>query len=183
MEKELSIYVSASTEMDAECELLGQFLAGMPRSIRWTIKRTPRGYEHVNPDLSALRNSHFYLILLGMDIKAPIGVEWEAAREAHLAVLAFRKSKVIPSPAGAFFAHNTRISWQLYETPRDFVQKLERALVTRLIEGTPGYGLGIGDIEELAARLEALKEGPSQEESESEERRGAGRGGIILPSN
>ena len=40
MAAELSIYVSASPEMDAECELLGQMLANMARSLRWTIKRS-----------------------------------------------------------------------------------------------------------------------------------------------
>ena len=28
-------------EMDAECELLGQMLAGLRQTVRWMIKRTP----------------------------------------------------------------------------------------------------------------------------------------------
>ena len=35
MAKQLALYVSASPEMDAECELLGQLLAGMFHSTGW----------------------------------------------------------------------------------------------------------------------------------------------------
>ena len=60
------------------------------------------------------------------------------------------------------------------------VNSLERALITELIRGTPGYGLHLSDIEELSARLKKLEEG--EQRQEGDERRGAGRGGVILPT-
>ena len=180
MEKELAIYVSASAEMDAECELLGQLLAEMTKSIRWTIKRTPSPHELANPDLEALRASQFYLILMGSDITAPIGVELQAAKEAKLFTFAFRKMSVAPSPAGAYFIHHVDLEWQPYQTPQEFVRLFERALISQLLEGTPGYGLDVRDLEELAERLRALEE--AEEGQGGERRRGAGHGGVILPS-
>lgn len=181
IERELAIYISASAEMDAECELLGQRLADVPRAVRWLIKRTPGSYENGNPDLDALVNSDFYLILLGMDISAPIGVEWTVAREAELTTFAFRNISAVPSPAAAFFIHNAGTDWQRYQTPQEFIYRFERLLISRLIEGTPGYGLSLSDIEELTQRLRVLDEAESN--SPSDERRGAGRGGVILPSD
>ena len=177
MEKELGVYISASIEMDPECELLGQLLAETPKSIQWVIKRTPTAHEEANPDLELLRNSHFYLLLLGMDITAPIGVELRAALESGATVLAYRDPGRLLSPAGSAFVRNTRFTWHPYRTPQDFVQKFERTLITLLLDGTPGYGLELRDIEELAQRLKTLDQGREQSE---DERQGAGRGGVIL---
>jgi hypothetical protein len=185
MEKEIALYISAAAEMDAECELVGQLLAGMPKAIRWNIKRTPAPYEPANPDLVALRGSQFYLILLGMDIVAPMGVEWLAARTAGLAILAFRHTGVASSPAAAVFERNSGLAWDSYQTPQEFIAQFERAFITRLIQGSPGYGLEIEDLEALATRLKALQSSEAASSSQGtaqEERRGAGRGGIILAS-
>ncbi len=180
MAAELSIYVSASAEMDAECELLGQMLAHMGRSLRWTIKRTPGPHEVGNPDLEALTNSHFYLILMGTDITAPIGVEWRAAQEAGVTTYAFRNVERVTSPAAAVFVHHINARWVPYHTPHEFVRLFERALIDRLLEGTPGYGLDLADLEELARRKQTLEQEEEQGQAEGEERRGAGGGGVIL---
>jgi hypothetical protein len=177
--KELAIYVSAAPEMDAECELLGQLLAEMTPATRWVIKRTPAPNEGGNPDLDALRASHLYLILLGMDIYAPMGVEWMAAQGAHITTFAFRSTEAVPSPAATDFARNAPVAWVLYETPLDFVRQFEHLLIEELLRGTPGYGLDLADVEGLLARQERLEEAPDA--PDGEDRRGAGRGGVILP--
>jgi len=180
-EKRLAIYVSASPEMDVECELLGQLLADLVKSVKWHIGHTPPHGRNENPDLEALRSSQFYLILLGMDITAPIGVEWRAARKANLTTFAFRKMDRTPSPAAAVFARDSGISWRIYHTPQEFILRFERALITQIMEGTPGYGLDLTDIEELARRLAACEGGTGK--PGGEERRGAGAGGVILPAD
>ena len=183
MSDELTIYISAAPEMDAECELVGQLLAEVPRSRRWRIRRTPGVHEPGNPDLVALAESQFYLILLGGDVYAPIGLEASRALQADLPVFAHRCLGYPPAPATSHFAHNVGLRWQSYQTPAEFARAFERQLVTQLIAGTPGYGLLISDIEELMARQEAFeaqaRDGEALPESE-ERRRGAGRGGIIL---
>jgi hypothetical protein len=182
MAAELSLYVSASFEMDAECELLGQMLANMARSLRWTIKRTPGHHEFANPDLETLRNSHFYVILMGTDITAPIGVEWRAAQEAGVATYAFRDVERVASPAAAVFTHDIKARWVPYHTPHEFARLFERKLIDHLLEGTPGYGLDLTDLEELSIRKRALEQ-KEQGQAEGEERRGAGAGGVILPAS
>lgn len=176
----LALYVSASSEMDAECELLGQMLAGMPKSMEWVIKRTPGPFEHSNPDLEALSGSQFYLILLGTDITAPIGVELRAARRLGLAIHAYRASTAIVTPAAAVFMRQSNLEWTGYSSASGFSQQFERTLISDLIQGTPGYGLDLSEIAELSTRLRALTE--DTETHGEEERRGAGRGGVILAS-
>ena len=180
MDRVLSLYVSASPEMDAECELLGQMLASLPRSMEWVIKRTPGPFEHSNPDMEALSSSQFYVILLGTDITAPIGVELRAALGHGLSIHAYRDTTATVTPAAAVFARESGLSWRGHSSPQDFSRQFERALITRLIEGTPGYGLDLSEIGELSSRLGALEE--DAEGPDTEERRGAGSGGVILAS-
>jgi hypothetical protein len=180
MDKELGIYISAAPEMDAECELLGKLLAQLVTSARWTIRRTPRPHERTPLDLDALRAGQFYLILLGADVMAPMGTEWMAARDAKIATLAFRNVEVLCSPATAYFASYMDIPWQEYHSPTEFIRAFEQQIIRLLLEGTPGYGLDLGDVEQLARRLDALRqEKPDEQPSE---RRDASRGGVILSS-
>jgi len=181
MAQELRLYVSASPEMNPECELLGQLFAGMLKSVKWVIKRTPGRHENVNPDIDALRASQFYLILLGTDIWAPIGVEWRVAQGAHLFTFAFRNINKPPSPAASVFARDSRLAWQQYRSPQEFIQQFEHALVAQLLDGTPGYGLDVENIQELWGRFQSPQESPTS--VEEEDRRGASRGGIILPTD
>jgi hypothetical protein len=117
------------------------------------------------------------VILMGSDIMAPIGVEWRAAQKAGVTTYAFRNMKRLASPAAAFFIHDIKARWEPYHTPREFVRRFERELIDHLLESTPGYGLDLADLEQLSARKRALEEEQGQAE---EERRGAGRGGVIL---
>jgi len=182
MENELSIYVSAASEMDAECELLGRLLAAMTKSTRWTIKRTPGIHEFANPDLESLAASDFYLILMGTDITAPIGVELRAAQHASLPLFAYRCSEGIATPAAAFFVHNVGVAWKSYASPKGFVRDFERRLIARLVEGTPGYGLNLDEIQDLSRRLDALR-AQGDEDPATDGRRGAGGGGVILAAD
>ena len=177
---ELSLYISAAAEMDAECELIGQLLAGLPRSARWTIKRTPMAGTNELLDLAALINSSIYVILLGADLKAPMGVEWEAAGAAGIRRLAYRCTTRVASPAAGSFAREAGAVWQRYDEPHALLRQFERGLIQTLINGTPGYGLDLQAISELAARLQELDDQP--DEPQTEDRRGAGHGGVILAS-
>jgi hypothetical protein len=178
MDKELGIYISAAPEADAECELVGRLLAEMPRSVQWTIKRTPRPYEDQHIEAEALHRSQFYLIILGSDIVAPMGIEWRMAQESNLRTFAFRNVETGFTPAAIFFGRHVNTLWHDYETSSEFVRAFEHALITELIDGTPGYGLDMDDLQTLSGRLEALEE--RQDEEDEDERRGAGRGGVIL---
>jgi hypothetical protein len=177
--RELNLYVSASPEMDPECELLGQMLAQLTQSIRWTIKRTPGPHLHMDPDWEALAASHLYVILLGSDISAPVGVEYRTARQQGIATFRYRRAQATPTPALSAFVRQMNAEWHVYQSPQAFAQDLRQRLIRELIDGTPGYGLAREDIEALAALLKAED---SSEAREGEERRGAGQGGIILPN-
>jgi len=180
MDKEFTVYVSASQQMDAECEQVGQVLASLTQTSRSTIRRTPRGPAGGNPDLPALAASALYIVVLGTDFSAPIGIEWQAAQRAGLQTLGYRNTEASPSPSMVHFLRHTRFDWVEYRGPSGFRATLERTLLRRLLDGTPGFGLDMADVEQIAARLSELK-GDGQEEEGPDDRRGAAAGGVILP--
>ena len=176
--RELHLYVSANAEMDPECELLGQMLAQLTRSVGWSIKRTPPSYQKTDPDWVALADADLYVILIGSDITAPIGVEWRAARERRTPAFAYRNTQATPTPALSAFVRHTDAEWRGYVSSQAFVLDLKQRIARQLIDGTPGYGLPLEEIEFLAAALQDKKDdGPI---GTGEERRGAGQGGVIL---
>ncbi len=180
MDRELAIYVSAAAEMDAECELIGQLLADITTTARSVMRRTPRSPEPLTPDVDALLRSDFYVILLAGDLVAPIGVEWSAARTSGLTSLAYRRTGTSPSPALSDFFRSADLTWKAYQTPAEFAFEFERDLVSSLLQETPGHGLHLEDVENLSKRLDRLSQRQADDEG-PDTRRGAGRGGVILP--
>ena len=180
MTTELTLYVSAAQEMEAECEGVGQLLAGLLPSVRWTLHRTPTGRRNQNPDFRAIHGSDLHLFILGTDIVAPMGVEWREAQQGDAKLFLFRLTGRALSPAASFFLHHTGVQWRRFENAPDLVRRFERQLSTELIAGTPGYGLGLEEIESLRARLEQI---PFQGEADKTSARGAGQGGVILPKH
>ncbi|MGC9360551.1 MAG: hypothetical protein ACP5G7_09295 [Anaerolineae bacterium] len=180
MTTELTLYISAAQEMEAECEAVGQLLAGLLPSVRWTLHRTPTGRDNQNPDIRAIHESDLHLFILGTDIVAPMGVEWREAQQGDARLFLFRLMGHPLSPAASFFLHHTGVQWRRFESAPDLVRRFERQLITELIAGTPGYGLGLEEIESLRDRLEQM---PSQVEPDETGARGAGQGGVILPKH
>ncbi len=174
---ELTLYISAAQEMEAECEVVGQFLAGLLPSVRWTLHRTPTGRGNQNPDLRVIHESDLHLFIVGTDIVAPIGVEWREAQHGKATMFLFRAAGRALSPAASFFLHHSGGQWRRFKSAADLVQKFERQLITELIAGTPGYGLGLEEIEFLRDRLTQMS---SETELDETDARGAGQGGVIL---
>jgi len=175
---DLTLYISAAQEMDAECEAVGKLLAGLLPSVRWTLHRTPSGRGNLNPNLRALHASNLHLFILGTDIVAPLGVEWREAQHAQTPLFLYRVAGRGLSPAASYFLHHSGAYWRTFKDAADLAYKFEQQLIIELIAGTPGYGLGLEEIESLQGRLERLapESGPAEPGA-----RGAGLGGVILP--
>ncbi|MHB9033525.1 MAG: hypothetical protein ACYC6L_10800 [Anaerolineae bacterium] len=178
MAGELQIYISAAQEMDPESDLISKLLAEHIKTIRWRIWRTPL-HGMLNPDRDIITSSPFFVILLGTDLVAPMGVEWDIAARAGSFVIAFRDESRTISPAADYFIRNMEISWQTFKRREAFILAFERILLTQLLNGPPGYGLDLHDIELIADRLRLVESAaPAPEVS----RREAGQGGVILTS-
>lgn len=180
MAARLRIFVSSAPNLEAEREIIGQAIAGLPVSLGWVINYTPWGGKPLDPALRAVAACDFYVFLLGEDVKAPVGVELRVARQAGKAILPFVKEGP-RTPAARVFIKDAAVGWQLYRHEDELRPLLQRALIERILEGAEGYGISPVDWETLSALLEELsRHEPLNREMVETGYRGAGKDAVIV---
>jgi hypothetical protein len=176
MPRSIHLFVSSSPNLAPEREALGQTVAELPVSSGWEIKHTPGPDEDVSVVFDFIQHCDLFVLMLGADFAAPMGVEWQQARGAHRSVLAYRK-RVLHSPSAQQLLRESHLSWTEFESPQDFKGHLSQALVKILLDGGEQFGLHLGDVEAL---LKLIQSDDEEAPGEPDRRRGAGRGGVIL---
>ena len=178
MARAIRLFVSCSPDLAPEREIVGQIVATLPVSVGWTVQYTPSAGEDRNAGISAVADCDIYLVLLGHDLAAPMGSEWDEALRHQHKPLSYRK-KVLPSPAAQRHLRENKVEWQEFETTAELRRLLLQHLARTLLDQGEYFGLHVHEVEGL---LELLK--PEEEKDASHEedhlRTGAGRGGIVL---
>lgn len=100
MASQVRLFISGGPDQEPARELLGQALAEFPVNVGWVIKRTP--------DVDAVAESHLFLLLLGVDITAPVGLELYWAQRTEKPTFAYRMD-VTRTPAVSWT--NTWPAW------------------------------------------------------------------------
>ena len=182
MRRPVKLFVSASADLEAERDLVGRLVAGLPMTLGWEIGRAPlpgrEGDEvtvHVAP-----QDCDLYIFMLGRDITAPAGVEWDAAHAVQHPILALLKN-VPRTPAGLVFARLGIGQWIVYGSQAQFERVVRAWLVRQLLDGQDRFGLALPEVEgliALAARLAHEAEAAPGPGGDAE--RSAGGAGVIL---
>ncbi|HEY66970.1 MAG: hypothetical protein DRI79_00375 [Chloroflexi bacterium] len=178
MARPIRLFVSSSPDLAPEREALGQAVAELPVSVGWEIKHTPRPGEKAFEPLTFIERCDLYLVVLGADFAAPMGAEWQQARGAGKALLAYRK-RVLYSPSAQTLLHRSSdVTWTEFQSPQELKAQVTRALAQALLDRGEQFGLHLDEVEALLALI-----GTEEEEgafAEPDQRRGAGRGAVIL---
>ncbi len=101
MIEKVLLYISAAPDLLEERAILGRAVAEIPTSLGWRILQSPVRGERV--DLEAVAQADVHLMLLGSDIRAPIGVEWLSARRSGHKPELFLKQGVSRTRAASEF--------------------------------------------------------------------------------
>jgi len=167
------IYISAASDLMAEREALARMIAELPVTLAWRIIQTPLRAEPL--ELEAVAAADLYYLLMGSDIRAPVGLEWLTAQRAGRPVSAFLKQAVGRTPAGQVFINQTKVAWQPYTDAADLRRQARQILVNHLTRHALQYALTPAELEQLAALEEAQAE-PAQAAGGQE----AGQSAVIL---
>jgi hypothetical protein len=170
MSTRVRLFISAGPGEEPDREQLGRALAELPVNVGWVIKRTP--------DVDAVPECHLFVLLLGADIWAPVGLELWWARRTEKPIVAYH-SDTVRTPAGqAFLQDNALLEWKRYvdllALRRAFLRDVSRFLLAH----SDRYGLMVIEAEMLhnfTARLEQPAPSPVAADT-----RGAAGGGVIL---
>jgi hypothetical protein len=179
MTRSIRLFVSSSPDLAPEREALGQAVAELPISLGWEIRHTPRPGEEAREALDFVEHCDLYLVVLGADFAAPMGLEWRGAVGAGRPVLAYEK-RVLHSPAAHTLLRQSDVAWTPFESPQELKALVTRALAQTLLKQGEQYGLHLDEVEALLARVGPEEESAAEMPAGPDRRRGAGRDGIIL---
>ncbi|GAB4563593.1 MAG: hypothetical protein Kow0047_12580 [Anaerolineae bacterium] len=174
----LNIFVSAGPDLEIEREVIGRVVAELPIQRGCEIHRTPRAGEMRQPDLDAAAECDIFFLLMGADITAPVGVEYDVARRARRRIVALLRKGQSHTPAGSIFVRESRLEWDPFEDTDELEEKVRAALVDVLMEDPHRFGLSPEEWEALESLRE--KEAPAEEGEAIQRPGGAGGGGVIL---
>ncbi len=176
MARSIQLFISSSPELGPEREWLGQAVAELPVSTGWKIKHTPRSGEDVREALAFIEQCDVFLIVLGSDYAAPMGLEWEQALRTSRPLLACRKYG-LHSPAAQRLLRQSNIVWTEFQSHQELKDWVSQALATFLLDQGERFGLQLVDIERLLAEKKKTQD---KQPAEPDRRHGAGRSGVIL---
>ena len=160
--RRLRVYISATADLEAEREVVGEALAKFPAPLPWEIRRTPQRGDQKPEALGGIADSDFYLILLGQDVSAPVGAELEEALSHHLPLLALVKD-VPHTPAGQFFRHNSIERWEHFADARGLRLRVTQYLASLMLDQAARYGLSP---EAIAALTDYVRQSPGKQQDD-----------------
>ena len=83
MPRPVHVFISSSPDLAAEREALGQAVAELPASVRFEVRHTTPGEDaDIDEALAFIAGCDLYVLVLGADYAAPMGIEWQWARDA-----------------------------------------------------------------------------------------------------
>jgi hypothetical protein len=169
----VTIYISAAPDLRVERDMLARTIAELPISLAWRIQQTPAEGESV--DRESLRQAEVHILIMGGDIRAPVGLEHDIVQHVGRPAFAFLKRDVIRTPAGRVFAKQPDISWRPFVDARDLSRQVQHVLSEHLVRHAPRYALTPDEVESLRALLHDEAEG-----EEPAEGRGADHSAVVL---
>jgi hypothetical protein len=158
MSVQLKLYISASTDLVVERDLLGRTVTEIPVDLNWRIEQSPRFSQPLK--LNALVEADIHLLLLGNDIRAPIGQEWMMARRAGRRPVAFLKSDLSRTMAAQYFVRyiESVTSWRPFESSERLRQQVLLLLVGHILNRSAELKLSrveLNNLESFRAEVEA----------------------------
>jgi hypothetical protein len=170
----MTIYISAASDLMSEREALARMIAALPVTLAWRIVQTP--IAEVEPlDLEALGSADLYFLVMGSDIRAPVGLEWLTARRVRNSAVAYLKRGVPRTPAAQVFINDRSLVWRTFGDAADLSGQVQGVLTEHLVRYAIQYALTPDEI----AALEALPASgtTSDQAGQGEE---AGHSAVIL---
>lgn len=158
MAKHFLLYISAANDMEAERDLLARSVVALPADLTWHIEQSPRANDPI--DLQAIAQADLHLLLLGSDIRAPIGLEWLAAQRfgrSPLTLIREGASRTLAADDFRRFVERQQ-PWEPFSSPAQLQRRVQRLLGRRVLDQAVTYGLPPDEMVGLEAWLAALQE-------------------------
>lgn len=172
------LYISAASDLEVEKDLLGRVITEIPVTLGWKITHTPT--KGGSPDLNAIRKADVHLLLMGSDIRAPLGSELLTSHRAGKKTELFLKKNLTRTPAARVFIREieTLAKWQYFENGAELRQKVLQLMADHILNRSNYYNLGPDEYQNLKSWREQLAK--SKVVPQEEIKGGTGKNGMIF---
>ena len=182
MAETLRIFVGATNDLEAHRAIIGRVLAELPVQVGAEIRRTPATGAKYDDIYELIANVDRVYFLLGKDITAPAGAEWDIAWKLERSVFPLRTPDKL-TPAGQEFTRNVFIKWATFHSATQLARIITKDLIDILNHATNRYGLSINELELLQLHARKLDQEAQTAASAVLEPGGAEGGGVILDNS
>ena len=158
MAEKLRIFVSATKDLEQERALVGRVLAGLPLQVGAEIRRTPAEGVDYDTLFELISNVDRIYFLLGRDITAPFGAEWQLALRLERTIVPF-KLQGMRTQAGREFLRIAHAPWKSFHNSWQLGQQIGLDLVDTLLHPKNRYGLQLAEVEGLQQSRQNLRQG------------------------
>jgi hypothetical protein len=172
----LRLFIAATTDLEAERAVIGRSIAALPVQIGIEIRRTPPLLPTFDEIFEKISNVDRVYFLMGNDITAPAGLEWNLAWRLERSILPMRRSTK-PTPAAQEFCRLVHVPWVEFRSEAELVKLMTLDLARLLKHPANRYGLTVLELERLEAYLRRLERKPL---APGAELGGAEGGGVLL---
>lgn len=169
------LFISAGPAEEPVRELLGRALAELPVNVGWVIKRTP--------DVDAVAECHLFVLVLGADIVAPVGLELWWARRTEKPLLAYTAAVNRTPACQVFWQENAGLDWTRFSDLPGLRRAFIRDIGRFLLAHPDRYGLTLVEAETLRGVVAAQDQAPTAPPATKPtipQATGAAGGGVIL---
>lgn len=149
----LRIFVSATADLEAQRGVIGRTLAELPVQVGAEIRRyPPTGVSHETL-FELISNVDRLYFLLGQDITAPSGSEWDLAWRLERPLVALRSTQKL-TPAAVEFLRLSRLQvprdeWRVFRSDADLARLVGLDLIDTLLHFANRYGLAVEEVVQL----------------------------------
>ena len=176
MAEKLRIFVSATKDLEQERALVGRILAELPVQVGAVIRRSPAQGVDYDTLFELISNVDRIYCLLGRDITAPFGAEWQLALRLERTIVPF-KLQGMRTQAGREFLRIAHAPWKTFRSGHDLGQQIGLDLVDTLLHPQNRYGLQMVEVERLRQSWQELRKGLDRLMASS----GGGQGIVGVP--
>ena len=159
MADEFLLYISAALDLSDERDVISRAVVEIPTSLGWRLVHTPHPGEI--PDLDSVARADMHLLLIGGDIRAPIGMEWYASRRAGNQPRLLLKQGVVRTPAAQVFVRELVdfATWLPFDTHSHLRQQVLQMLASQILERAAHFQLSDEEYQRLQTWQMQLRNG------------------------
>ena len=186
MAEKIRIFVSATKDLEQERALVGRILAELPVHVGAEIRRSPAEGVDYDTLFELISNVDRIYCMLGRDITAPFGAEWQLAIRLERTIVPY-KLQGMRTQAGREFLRIAHAPWKTFHSSTHLGQQIGLDLVDTLLHPENRYGLNLVEVEglrkarqDLVQGLDRLIASPQMRAKGVGEAGGAEGGGVIL---